>query len=184
MNGETLRWVLIWGAAGTCAVWFLSAFLFRVAGEWIRLLPDTATRTPGDEERFQLSQFGPFVSGRCSVPGGHQTLSGLIIGRTLYLRRRDHGHRHLEKQGFPPEVARRLDGQIFARFELRLRNQGLLLDGSIYPRRIEFTHQPPRVTGIFQAPSAPRTYSRVTPLSAAEPVEPWTDEVSAPSTHP
>jgi hypothetical protein len=184
MNGETLRWVLIWSSVGTFAIWFLSAFLFRVSGQWVRLHPDHEKRNAVDDEHLQLDQFGPFVSGRSTVTGGHQTLSGLVVGRTLYLRRRDHGHLHLEQQGFPSEVARRLDGQVFARFELKLQPGGNFLEGYIHPRRIEFTHQPPRVTGIFQAPSAARTYRRVSPVSVADPVEAWSDKASAPSVRP
>lgn len=182
MNGETLRWVLIWSCAGAFSIWFLASLFFRVAGEWVRVhAPGQAAGDPR-EERFHLSQFGPYVSGRWDVPGGHQTYQGLIVGRTLHLRRRDFGRRYLEGLGFPPEIARRLEGQVFARFELKLLDNGEFLDGAIYPRRIEFTHQPPRVTGIYHAQSAPRAYRRVEMLPVPEVADAWTDEISAPST--
>lgn len=181
MNGETLRWVLMWASAGVLSVWFLSSLIFRVAGEWVRL------RAPEDdagglgEERFRLAQFGPFVSGECRVRGGRQTFQGVIVARTLYLRRRDFGQKHLERQGFPVEIARRLEGQVFARFELKLQNSGAFLEGCIYPRRIEFTHQPPKITGIYQAKPSHRAYRRVELLPSADTVDAWTEEVSAPS---
>jgi hypothetical protein len=146
-------------AAGILVVWTLSSFLYRVAGTWERVLSAEDREAGVRAETITLAQLGPLVTGRRDVPGGHQELSGLLVGRRLRLTRRDHGTKSLVALGFPEPVAQRLDGDVMARLELELRD-GVLLQGDFFPKKVEFTHQPPRITRSFFLAAQPRRYRR------------------------
>ena len=62
--------------------------------------------------------------------------------------------------GFPEPVARKLDGEVMAKLELRLRG-GVLLEGLFMPQKVEFTHQPPRITKSYFLAGQPRRYRRL-----------------------
>jgi hypothetical protein len=162
--------VVVVGVVGAAFVtWVASAFVFRVAGTWERTLSSSDREAGVRPEQITLAQLGPLVTGRRDVPGGHQELSGLLVGRTLRLTRRDHGVKALVGMGFPEAIAQRLDGEVTAKLELRLRD-GVLLEGSFTPQKVEFTHQPPRITrSYFLAPQG-RRYRRID--AVAVPVEP------------
>lgn len=168
MDAETLRWFLIWTVAGLLFLWGLSSVVFRVSGTWERVLSEDEVRKGARKERVTFSQLGPFVSGRRDVPGGHQEFSGLLVGRGFYLRRRDHGVASLSAQGFPPPIARLLDGQVMAKLELRLARKGTHLEGRFFPQKVEFTYQPPRIAGAHFLEPQPRVYRRVVPLPLEE----------------
>jgi len=161
---------VIAGAVGSALVaWVASTFVFRVAGTWERLLTPGEREAGARPERITLAQLGPLVTGRRDVAGGHQEYSGLAVGRRLRLTRRDHGVRALASLGFPEPVAQRLDGEVMARLDLQLRD-GVLLTGTFTPQKVEFTHQPPRITrSYFLAPQT-RSFRRVD--SVAVPVDP------------
>ena len=97
------------------------------------------------------------------MPGGWQELSGLLVGRTLRLTRRDHGLKALVALGFPEPVAVKLDGEVTARLELQLKGglMPLFLEGSFTPQKVEFTHQPPRITRSYFLDPQPRRYRKL-----------------------
>lgn len=160
MDGETLRLVLITGLGSAAGLWFLLSLFVRVSGEWVELLEDDARREGRRPLKLSLSAFGPLVSGQAEVPGGREEFSGYIVGRTLFLKRRDHGVQHLQNQGYPPEIATRRDGEVAAKLKLKLASRDELR-GEFFPFKVNFTHQPPRVTGVVPLPGRPRAYSRL-----------------------
>jgi hypothetical protein len=135
--------------------------VFRVSGTWERVLTQDEIDEGLRAERITLAQLGPFVTGRRDVKGGHQEYSGLIVGRTVKLSRRDHGVASLAGLGFPEAIAKKLDGEIMARLKLSLTDGGLFLDGTFEPQKVEFTHQPPKVTSMFFLAPQRRRYRRV-----------------------
>jgi len=160
MNGDTIRLIVASGLIGVAAVWMLSSIVFRVTGTWERDLSPSEREAGGMPERITLGQLGPLVTGRREVPGGYQELSGILIGSTLRLTRRDHGVKALAAMGFPEPVAKKLDGEVMAKLELRMRG-GVLLEGTFTPQKVEFTHQPPRITKSYFLAAQPRRYRRL-----------------------
>lgn len=168
MDGETVRVLLLalLGAGG--GLWLASSLLVRVGGTWERELSRDERARGERADRFSLSSVGPWVSGRVDIDGGHQELSGLIVGRTLHLTRRDHGVRALVVQGYPEAIAKNRDGKDAARYKLKL--DGDRLVGEFIGRKIEFTHQPPRVTAVLDLAPQPRVYKRVVEVYDEEPI--------------
>jgi hypothetical protein len=150
-------------AGGVFACWLLSTFLFRVTGTWERELTPSERESGVKPERMTLGQLGPLITGRRDVAGGHIELSGLLIGRTLRLTRRDHGVKALQALGFPEPIALKLDGEVTARLELQLRGGvlPLFLEGSFTPQKVEFTHQPPKITRSYFLEAQPRRYRKL-----------------------
>ncbi len=131
--------------------WMLWGFLTPVTGTWERVDEDVA---PGRVERITLVQFGPFVRGRRMMKGGFQEYNGLLRGRSLAMTRADHGHQMITNQGFPPEVAKEIDGSVTARLTLTLSADRTVIHGTFAPQKIEFTYTPPKVTRrLFLEPS-------------------------------
>jgi hypothetical protein len=159
----TLRIVAIAAVATAAATWLLSTFIWRVTGTWERVLTDDERAGGAKKERITLGQLGPFVTGRRDVKGGYQEYSGVMMGRGLTLMRRDHGVQALSSLGFPDGVAIKLNGEVMARLRLSLTDGGLHLDGTFEPQKVEFTHQPERVTGMYFLPGQRRRYRRVEP---------------------
>ncbi|MDP2341773.1 MAG: hypothetical protein Q8O67_12515 [Deltaproteobacteria bacterium] len=155
--------VVVAVAGGAFALWLLTTFLFRVSGTWERELTPAERESGMRPERITLGQLGPLVTGRREVPGGWQELSGLLVGRTLRLTRRDHGVKALVALGFPEPVAHKLDGEVTARLELGLKGgmMPLFLEGSFIPQKVEFTHQPPRITRSYFLEAQPRRYRKL-----------------------
>lgn len=168
MDGNTIRLVVVIIAASALVLWVGASLFFRISGTWERQLSASEREAGATAEQVTLAQLGPLVTGRRDVPGGHQELMGLAFGPVVRLTRRDHGVRALTAMGFPEAVAKKLDGEIMARMELRLRG-GVLLEGSFSPQKVEFTHQPPRITRAFFLPPQPRRYRRVDAITV--PVE-------------
>ncbi len=160
-----IGWQLVVGAGvgGVVVLWLLSTFLFRVSGTWEREITAAERESGLRPERITLGQLGPLVTGRREVPGGWQELSGLLVGRTLRLTRRDHGLKALVALGFPEPVAVKLDGEVTARLELQLKGglMPLFLEGSFTPQKVEFTHQPPRITRSYFLDPQPRRYRKL-----------------------
>ena len=161
MGSDTLRIVLIALAGSAAGLWLLSTFLFRITGTWERVLTQDELDEGARAERITLGQLGPFVTGRRDVKGGWQEYSGLMFGRNLSMTRRDHGKKSLLSMGFPEGVADKLDGEIMARMKLSLVDGGSALVGTFEPQKVEFTHQPPRVTGTHFLAGQRRRYRRV-----------------------
>ena len=160
MGDAELRILLLVATGGLFGLWVLSSFITRVSGTWLRAVEDGAA-----PERLTLQSLGPFVGGefldaQIERTGGRREVSGFIVGRTLYLSRRDHGAAFLEAQGFPAEIAAQRDGKTNGKLRLTLKD-GVELDGTFTPLKVEFTHQPPRVTAEIQLAPTPRNYRRI-----------------------
>jgi hypothetical protein len=160
MDGETVRLIVASAIGGSLALWILLSLVFSVSGDWVRVLDDDARERGTRAEHVALGTFGPFVTGRSEQPGGHHEYTGISVGRTVYLTRRDHGEAMLHAQGYPTPIARTRDGQVAAKLVLRL-EEGTSLIGSFTGLRVEFTHQPPRVTGVIPQAPERRAYTRV-----------------------
>ncbi|MCC7071895.1 MAG: hypothetical protein IT383_11270 [Deltaproteobacteria bacterium] len=169
MSPDGIRLVVILVLAGAALGWLLLAWIYRVTGTWERVLSSEEHEEGVRAERITLGQFGPFVTGRRDVAGGYQQYSGMLLGPRLTLTRRDHGKASLMRMGFPDAVADKLEGEVMANLKLRVVDGGLFLDGAFEPLKVEFTHQPPRITGmVAQAPQR-RRYRRVQPLEERVP---------------
>ena len=166
MDGELLRIILITGLAVTGGLWLALSLLIRVGGTWVRELSDEELARGERPETIELSGLGPYISGRAEVDGGHQEFTGLLIGRTLHLRRRDHGLDSLLAAGYPEPIAKKRDGEEAARLKLKL--DGDRLSGGFTAQKVEFTHQPPRITSVLPMPAQPRTYSRAVAVGAGD----------------
>ncbi len=173
MHGDDLRLVLLSGFVSLAVLWLLSTLIFRVTGTWERDLSPAERESGVTTERITLGQLGPLVTGRREVPGGYQELSGFAFGPVLRLTRRDHGVRALTAMGFPEPVAKKLDGEVMAKLELCLRG-GVLLEGTFTPQKVEFTHQPPKITRSYFLAAQTRRYRKLDAV-----VVPVEDPVSA-----
>jgi hypothetical protein len=174
VDADALRMAVLILLGGGAGAWVLSSFVWRVAGTWERVLTDEDIDDGVRRERITLAQLGPFVTGRRDVRGGYQEYSGIAYGPRVTLSRRDHGGDSLAAMGFPEGVAKKLDGEVMARLRLTLID-GVELRGTFEPQKVEFTHQPPRVTSMYFLPAKSRSYRRVQPIEepaaalAAEP---------------
>lgn len=167
-------WHLLLLALGALLLgWLVRGFLVRIAGTWERV--DEGVK-PGTRELISLVQFGPFVRGRRMMKGGFQEYTGWIWGRTVSLARRDHGEGLIVAQGFPKELVPEIDGTVTARLKLTLSADARAIFGTFMPQKIEFTYQPPAITGrVFLEPSF-RRYR----LVSRELVATETEETAAP----
>ncbi|MBI2377367.1 MAG: hypothetical protein HYV07_25420 [Deltaproteobacteria bacterium] len=138
--------------------WFVWGFLVPITGTWERVDED---RKPGTVERITLVQFGPFVRGRRKMKGGFQEYSGYLRGRSITIRRRDHGVPFVVSQGFPEGVAKYVDGTVTAILRLTLSADGTVIHGTFTPQKIEFVHDPPKVTSRFFLTPTFRRYKLV-----------------------
>lgn len=160
MDGNTIRMIVVASIATAFVFWVVASAIWRVSGVWERELTPAEREAGALPERIVLAQLGPLVTGRRDVVGGHQELTGLVFGPVVRLSRRDHGVRALTGMGFPEPVAKKLDGEIMARLELKLRG-GVILEGTFAPQKIEFTHQPPKITRAYFLPPQRRRYRRI-----------------------
>lgn len=135
----------------------IRAYRHRVSGTWLEAVGD------GPPERVVLRQIGPWIRGRKSVPGGWQSYAGTFNGVRLKLKRRDHGVDFLTGQGFPLEIARKLDGTVMAHLELAITVDGRKLSGAFYPQKIEFKKTPPRILNRYYLEPVRRTWARGAP---------------------
>lgn len=181
VDDATLRIIAVAGTLGALGLWVLSTFIWRVTGTWERMLSDDERADGAKKEKITFGQLGPFVTGRREVKGGYQEYSGLMIGRSVTLTRRDHGVDALAAMGFPDGVAHKLNGEVMARLKLSLIEGGLFLVGTFEPQKVEFTHQPERVTGMYFLPGQKRRYRRVELVMVRDRV-PVLDDVDAETT--
>jgi hypothetical protein len=179
---DSVKLVAVVALASLLGLWVLSTFLFRIGGTWERVLSDAELKEGTRPERITLGQLGPWISGRRDVKGGHQEYSGVMVGRRVTLTRRDHGKQALLGMGFPEPVAVKLEGEVMARMRLTLVDGGTSLVGVFEPQKVEFTHQPPRITSMYFLPGQKRRYRRVEPVSAHERVTAAIDEVEPTAT--
>lgn len=154
-----LEWwhLLIIGVLMIAAGWFIWGVLVRVTGTWERVDEDAKKNA----ELITLAQFGPFVRGRRKMKGGFQEYSGYLRGRSIEMIRRDHGKQMIMDQGFPEGVADEVDGSVTARMRLTLSADGSVIHGTFCPQKIEFTHNPPKVTKRYFLEPSFRRYKLV-----------------------
>lgn len=169
MSVDTVRLVVIILLLGVAALWLFLAWLYRVTGTWERVLSAEEQEEGLRAERVTFGQLGPFVTGRRDVPGGYQQYAGMLTGPRLTLTRRDYGKPALMRMGFPEGVADKLEGEVMANLKLRVVDGGMFLEGSFEPLKVEFTHQPPRITALVPQPAQRRRYRRVQPLEERVP---------------
>ena len=150
MSNELLRTVLIIAFSSAGAIIFMLALLFRISGRFVR---------DDDPGVLKLTSLGPFISGREDVDGGHYEYSGFTVLGRAWITRRDHGVGLLLKHGYPKEVAERRDGEVAAKMVIR-RDGSDTLEVEFTPLRVDFTHRPPRVTGITELSAQSRSYRR------------------------
>jgi hypothetical protein len=178
MTSDELRVVLLAAIGVAAGLWLLMTLVFRVSGTWERELSDDERELGTRPERIVLGQLGPFVKGRREVGGGYQDFSGLIIGPMLRLTRRDYGVTALKAQGFPESIAKLLDGEVMAKLTLRVRASNTRLEGEFVPQKVEFTHQPPRITEAYFLDPQVRRYRRVAAEEVGEKVDAWEQELT------
>jgi len=151
-----LFWILI-ACGAVFAATLVSNILWSFSGVWERM--DNTSKIAA-RERIRLAQFGCLVLGKRVVVGGAQRFIGLAIGSHLWMRRRDYGLAFLSNEGFPKEVAQQIEGQVMARYRVKLSDDHNFLEGVFVPFRVEFSSEPPRVTAMHAQPSVPRKYRR------------------------
>jgi hypothetical protein len=146
--------LVVWCALGASAcVWLLWCVIMPVRGVWQRVTRDASDAR---NDVIELAQWGPWVMGRREVEGGHQSFGGVAVGPWAWLSRRDHGVAALTQLGFPPAIATKIDGEVMAK--LRVHKRGNELHVEFSPRKFDFTHQPPRLTGATWIAAESRLY--------------------------
>lgn len=172
--------LLLIAAFALVGLWVLRGFMTRVSGTWERI--DEGVRT-GQPETITLVQFGPFIRGRRMMNGGFQELTGFLQGRMLRIDRRDHGREMLIGQGFPQEIAAEIDGTVTAKMRLTLSADGKVIFGEFTPQKIEFTHQPPKITRRLYLDPSYRRYRLISReiLDEIPPDKPAANGASKPS---
>jgi hypothetical protein len=164
MDESTLQLAatILTGALG--ATWVINGFLLPISGKWKRqqLDHEREENQVGAIDEFQLSHFGPWAYGEGQRGASRYEYGGWILGRTIYLTRRDHGLEELVEQGFPRDIAEKRNGQIQAKLRLRLVSR-YHLEGWFVPRKVEFTRNPPRVIAVIDLKPEERSYRRVEP---------------------
>lgn len=118
------------------ALWMLYAALTSVEGIW--------RREDGEEELLELTQFGPFITGKRNVDGGNHVYSGTLTFGSLRLVRRDWGLPHLIAAGFPAVIAKKINGSVMAKVRLK-RKTPKRLEGVFIPQKILFDEPSARV---------------------------------------
>jgi hypothetical protein len=129
-------------------LWVLFPIAFPVSGIWKR---------DGDEEYIEVEQFGPIVTGKRSVDGGNHLYSGFQIFIFLWLKRRDFGIPALIAQGFPENIAKKINGSVTARLRARRASRQILL-GAFRPQRILFDEASNRVMSRSYEAATPRRF--------------------------
>lgn len=143
-----LAWVIWIGGGIVAAVWLAGGFLFSAAGQW------------RDRDRIvELKQFGPWVWGRCKVPGGVQRYWGKIWFGDLILARRDFGKQHLQVLGFTEVQAKFVEGQVMVRLKFKL--EGDVLKGNLWGTRFQFNPRTHEVISVQATPAEEREWERL-----------------------
>lgn len=161
-----VTWLFVGLLGLLLAIAFLSQFSCSFSGLWERI--DSATPI-ARRERIRLAQFGFILLGTRKVVGGKQSFLGLAFGPFAWLRRRDYGIRFLGKEGFPEPIAKQVEGQVMAKYQLKLKCDQNLLEGSFIPYKVEFTIQPAQVTAMHPQDPLPRKYRRIETIVETEP---------------
>ncbi len=167
-------YIVFWIVGGLVLLLLVLSQFNNVSGTWERIpsqeeQQDYESRgLPVPHDRVVLGQFGPFVTGRRDLAGGYQAFGGFAFLGKVQLSRRDYGLRSLMQQGFPESIAKSLDGEITAKLRLRLTMGGELLDGYFIPFKVEFTHQPARITRVYPLNERRRRYRKLAVEEIAE----------------
>ncbi|MBL4818300.1 MAG: hypothetical protein JKY15_03585 [Deltaproteobacteria bacterium] len=91
-----------------------------------------------ERERISLKQFSFIVTGRQSVPGGEYRYFGYAFGPWVFLRRKDYGVKAVMSEGFPENVAPKIEGRVMLKLYFKLSSDRLFLNGQVTPYKIEF----------------------------------------------
>lgn len=137
----------------------IAAMFNSVTGSW-RMVDPVPTNSDDRNNCVVLAQFGFVVIGKQEICGGKQTFFGFNLFGLIWLKRRDYGIRTFVKQGFPEELVSQLNGQVMMQLKLRISVDRLFLKGRVTPYKIEFSRNPPALTGMHAVSSLPRTYQR------------------------
>ena len=154
---DLMIWLLVIGGAFLAAM-IASSLIYRFSGVWQRM---DASSPHATREKIELTQFAFFVLGERVVVGGYQSFFGFALGPILWLRRRDFGILSLTHQGFPDTIARLVQGQLMAKYKLKLSDDGVMLSGSFTPYKVEFSTDPAKIKSISPQPKVQRQYRRV-----------------------
>jgi hypothetical protein len=144
---EALRWIIISLAILIAVVGGLGGLLTRVAGKW-----------RDDDRLIDLHQFGPWVTGKCTRPGGGELYKGLALYGTVRLTRYTWGNQQLVDMGFTPDVIPLLEGRAFANLKFRL--DGAELHGQFWGRKFTFEYEPPAIKAVARIAPAERVWMR------------------------
>ena len=138
------------------ALWVGYASMRPIEGVW--------KRYDVDDEFVQIEQFGPFLSGRRNIDGGNHVFVGLQTFNRISLVRRDFGIPALIAAGFPPVIAKLVNGSIMAKLKLKRRKDGFLI-GSFRPQKVLFDEASARVLSRHYLQAVSRAY-QLTDLTA------------------
>lgn len=164
MDESTIQFVATIVTGALVGLWVINGFLLPISGRWKRQKAEYGheDEQEGAIDEFQLSHFGPWAYGESHRGASRYEYGGFVLGRTVYLNRRDHGLQTLVDQGFPREIAEKRNGQVQAKLRLRLVSR-YQLRGSFIPRKVEFTRNPPRVVAVIDLGPEERSYRRLEP---------------------
>ncbi len=156
INQTTLPFLIIGAALVLFCLIYIRAFITRIAGVWYE------QKEPGGPvQEIRLRQFGPWVWGEANVQGGLSLFRGWFNGKTVTLRRKDHGPAYFKHLGFPDAVIGTLDGTEMARAQFNYDSTNNKLVGQHYPQKIEISRtRPPKVLHRHYITPTPRTWVR------------------------
>ncbi len=137
----------------------IAAMFNSVSGSW-RVVDPLPDNKDYKNNCMVLAQFGFIVAGIQEIRGGKQTFFGFNLFGFVWLKRRDYGMRTFINQGFPEELVSQLNGQVMMQLKMRLSADKLFLKGVVIPYKIDFSHNPPALTGMRTVAPMQRTYQR------------------------
>lgn len=144
------------GIVAYLALWLGYAALRPIEGIW--------KRTDAEDEYVSFTQFGPFISGKRNVDGGNHVYLGMQTFNRVRLVRRDYGIPALIAVGFPPNIAKAVNGSVMAKLTLKRRADGAL-SGSFRPQKVLFDEATGSVLSRHYQAATPRLYT-LTELTA------------------
>lgn len=156
LDAQTAPWLVLLVGVFLFTLFYIRAFFTWIGGSWY-MQKDSSSPI----QEIKLRQLGPFVWGKTHVEGGVLLYRGWFNGKSLSLRRKDHGKAYFEKMGFPNAVIKELDGSEMAKMKMVFNASTGSLEGSHYPQKIEISRtRPPKILERGYLPATPRTWTR------------------------
>lgn len=156
IDPQTLPWLVAGGVLLLVVLFFFRAFLTWIGGTWYEKKDENSPIL-----EIKLRQIGPLVWGSAKVEGGTLLYRGFFNGRTLSMKRIDHGRAYFQKMGFPDSVLKDLDGSEMAKMTYTVNPAKGALEGQHYPQKIEISRtRPPRVLERGYLPPVKRSWYR------------------------